>query len=127
VTSPREAAAANGSETMDAAASLSAISDLACLVARVVVTGALTWSGTTPFKAFFTFGGTPPRYGISGLFVLFCIVLFRPFCRLFCLLREWLSLVARMSPVRIRVSSGSIFCRKRDSACSACTAAGGGE
>ena len=98
---------------------------LAYLVARVAATGSLTWSGTTPFKAFFTLGGTPLTYGISGLFVLLSIVLYRPFCRLFCPLGAWLSLVSGASPFRIRVGPECVSCGKCDSACSACAVEGG--
>ena len=92
---------------------------------RVAVTGVLTWSGATPFKAFFTFGGTPLTLGTSGLFVLLSIVLFRPFCRLLCPLGAWLSLVSRVSPFRVRVSPDCISCGACDKACSACAVEGG--
>ncbi len=91
---------------------------LTYLVARVAATGFLAWSGTTPFKAFFTFGGTPLTFGIGGLFALLSIVLFRPFCRLFCPLGAWLSLVSRMSLFRVRVNSACVSCRACDGACS---------
>jgi len=93
---------------------------LGYLLIRVTVTGVLTWSGATPFKAFFTFGGTPLTLGISGLFVLLSVVLFRPFCRLLCPLGAWLSLVARVSPFRVRVASTCVSCGRCDAACSAC-------
>ena len=91
---------------------------LAYVVARVLVTGVLTWSGTTPFKAFFTFGGTPLTYAISGLFALLSILIFRPFCRLFCPLGAWLSLLSHASSFRVRVGSDCIGCGKCDDACS---------
>ena len=98
---------------------------LAYLVVRVVATGALTWSGTTPFKAFFTFGGTAVTLGISGLFVVASIFLFRPFCRLFCPLGAWLSLVSRISPFRVRVGASCVTCGKCDDACGVCAVKGG--
>jgi len=95
------------------------------LVVRVFVTGALTWDGTTPFKAFFTFGGTPLTLAISGFFVLLSVVVFRPFCRLFCPLGAWLSLVSRVSPLRVRVNADCVGCGKCDDACSFCAMEGG--
>jgi len=98
---------------------------LVYLVARVIATGILTWDGTTPFKAFFTFGGTAVTLGISGLFAAASIFLFRPFCRLFCPLGAWLSLVSRVSPFRVRVGSSCVSCGKCDGACSVCAVKGG--
>jgi polyferredoxin len=91
---------------------------LAYLVARVLATGVLTWDGATPFKAFFTLGGTPLTLGISALFVLLSVFVFRPFCRLFCPLGAWLSLVSRVSPFHIRVGSSCVSCGKCDAVCS---------
>ena len=99
---------------------------LAYLVVRVIATGVLTWDGTTPFKAFFTFGGTPLTLGISALFSLASIFLFRPFCRIFCPLGAWLSLVSRVSPFRVRVGANCISCGKCDSACGVCAVECGG-
>ena len=99
---------------------------LAYLVIRVLVSGILTWSGATPFKAFFTFGGTPLTLGISGLFVVLSIVIFRPFCRLLCPLGAWLSLMSRMSPFRVRVGTNCVSCGICDDACSTCAIAKGG-
>lgn len=98
---------------------------LVCLVARVIATGVLTWDGTTPFKAFFTLGGTAVTIGISGLFVVASIFLFRPFCRLFCPLGAWLSLVSRVSPFRVRSRAGCVSCGKCDDACGVCAVEGG--
>lgn len=91
---------------------------LVYLVVRVLVTGVLTGDGITPFKAFFTLGGTPLTLAISGLFVLLSVILFRPFCRLFCPLGAWLSLVSRVSPFRVRISSACVSCGKCDAVCS---------
>jgi polyferredoxin len=91
---------------------------LVYLVARVLATGVLTWDGATPFKAFFTLGGTPLTLGISALFVLLSVFVFRPFCRLFCPLGAWLSLVSRVSPFHIRVGSSCVSCGKCDAVCS---------
>jgi len=93
---------------------------LAYLVVRVLVTGVLTWDEATPFKAFFTFGGTPLTFGIGALFAALSIFVFRPFCRLFCPLGAWLSLVSRLSPLRVRVGSSCVSCGKCDAACSLC-------
>ena len=98
---------------------------LAYLVVRVFVTGVLAWDGTTPFKAFFTFGGTALTLGISGFFALLSVFLFRPFCRLFCPLGAWLSLVSRVSPFRVRVGPNCVSCGTCDGACSACAMQGG--
>jgi len=99
---------------------------LVYLVVRVVATGLLTWDGTTPFKAFFTFGGTTPlTLAISGLFAVASIFVFRPFCRLFCPLGAWLSLVSRVSPFRVRVAPSCVGCGKCDDACAFGAAEGG--
>lgn len=90
---------------------------LVFLIIRVFATGVLTWSGFTPFKAFFTFGGTPLTLAISGLFVVASVVLFRPFCRLLCPLGAWLSLVSRLSPFRIRESDACVSCSQCDRVC----------
>lgn len=90
---------------------------LGVLVLRVLSTGVLTWSGLTPFKVFFTFGGTPLTLAISGLFALTSVVIFRPFCRLLCPLGAWLSLVSRFSPLRIRDSVACVSCSQCDRAC----------
>ena len=90
---------------------------LGYLIVRVLVTDVLTWGEATPFKAFFTFGGTPATLVLSSAFVLLSIVLFRPFCRLFCPLGAWLSLVSRISPFRIHESSACVSCSCCDQAC----------
>ncbi len=90
---------------------------LAYLVARTVITGVLTWDDLTPFKAFFTWGGTPLALAVSGLFVILSVVVFRPFCTLFCPLGAWLALVSRFSPVRIRNNSACVTCSQCDAAC----------
>jgi polyferredoxin len=91
---------------------------LAYLVARVLVTNLLTWDGLTPFKAFFTFGGTALALVVSGLFAVLSLVVFRPFCRLFCPLGAWLSLVSRLSPFRIRTEGNCVSCSRCDAVCS---------
>ena len=98
---------------------------LVYLVVRVFATGILSWSGTTPFKAFFTFGGTAVTWAISATFAVLSIVVFRPFCRLSCPLGSWLSLVSRISPFRVRVGSTCVSCGKCDDACSFCAIEGG--
>jgi len=93
---------------------------LVYLVVRVAATGVLSWQGTTPFKAFFTLGGTPLTLAISGAFVLLSIVVFRPFCCVFCPLGAWLSLVSRVS-ARIgwglRMSPSCVGCSKCTASC----------
>jgi len=90
---------------------------LVYLVARVLATGILTWGEATPFKAFFTFGGTPGTLALSGCFALLSIIIFRPFCRLFCPLGAWLAFVSRISPFRIRESSACVSCSCCDGVC----------
>jgi len=90
---------------------------LGMLVLRVLSTNVLTWNGGTPFKAFFTFGGTPLTLALSGLLALASLVLFRPFCRVFCPLGAWLSLVSRFSPFRLRKSAACVSCSQCDHAC----------
>jgi polyferredoxin len=88
------------------------------LVSRVLVTGILTWNGTTPFKAFFTFGGTPLTLGISALFVVASVFVFRPFCRLLCPLGAWLSLVSRFGLFHVRTKDTCVSCGRCDTVCS---------
>jgi len=90
---------------------------LAYLAARAVISGVSTWDGLTPFKAFFTWGGTPLALAVSGLFVVLSVVIFRPFCTLFCPLGAWLALVSRVSPVRIRDDGACVSCSQCDAVC----------
>ena len=98
---------------------------LGVLVLRALSTGLLTWSGFTPFKAFFAWGGTTLTYAISGLFVIASIVVFRPFCRLLCPLGAWLGLVARISPLRIRESARCVSCSRCNTACASAAVSNG--
>jgi len=90
---------------------------LAYLVIRIAVTGEVVWSGTTPFKAFFTVGGTPLTLGLSGLFVVVSVFVYRPFCRLFCPLGALLSVVSRLRVFRIRSDRNCVSCRVCDAVC----------
>ncbi len=90
---------------------------LAFLVIRVLATGILTWGEATPFKAFFTLGGTPATLALSAAVIVLSLFVFRPFCRLACPLGAWLSLVSRMSPWRIRESIACVSCSCCDKAC----------
>jgi len=92
---------------------------LAYLVVRVLATNVLTLDGLTPFKAFFTFGGTPMALAVSAAFVVASVFLFRPFCTLFCPLGAWLSLVSQISPFRMRRMETCIDCAQCDAACNA--------
>ena len=90
---------------------------LAFLVVRILATGELLWTGSTPFKAFFLLGGTPVTLGVSSLFVLLSVVVYRPFCRVFCPLGAFLSIVARLSIFRIRVGSQCVSCGRCETVC----------
>lgn len=90
---------------------------LTFLVARILATGELLWTGGTPFKAFFLWGGTPVTLAVSGLFVLLSVVVYRPFCRVFCPLGALLSLAARFSVFRIRVGSKCVSCGRCETVC----------
>lgn len=90
---------------------------LAFLVVRILATGELLWSGSTPFKAFFLWGGTPVTLAVSGLFVLLSVIVYRPFCRVLCPLGALLSLVARFSVFRIRVGSKCVSCGRCETVC----------
>lgn len=90
---------------------------LGYLVVRVLATGVLAWGDATPFKAFFTFGGATGSLVLSGVFVLLSVVIFRPFCRLFCPLGAWLALISRLSSFRIRESADCVACGCCNKAC----------
>jgi len=90
------------------------------LVARVAATGVLSWQGTTPFKAFFTLGGTPLTLAISGAFVLLSIVVFRPSCQILCPLGAWLALVSGVSARLgwgVRLGPSCVGCSKCTTSC----------
>jgi polyferredoxin len=91
---------------------------LAYLVARTIATGVLSLSELTPFKAFFTLGGAPLTLAVSGLFAVASVFVFRPFCTGFCPLGAWLSLVARVSPFRLRRTEQCVECARCDAVCS---------
>lgn len=92
---------------------------LAYLVVRVLVTGILTLDGMTPFKALFTFGGTPVALAVSAAFVVASVFVFRPFCTLLCPLGAWLSLISRIGPFRMRSRDACVHCRRCDAVCGA--------
>ena len=87
------------------------------LVARTVATGVLTWNDSTPFKAFFTWGGTPATWAVSGVFAALSLIVFRPFCALFCPLGAWLALVSRLSPLRVREEGDCVTCSQCNQVC----------
>ena len=91
---------------------------LAFLVGQVLATGDLLWTGSTPFKAFFLWGGTPVTLAVSGLFAVLSVVVYRPFCRVFCPLDALLSLVSRVSLSRVRVGSKCVSCGRCEAVCS---------
>jgi len=98
---------------------------LAYLIARVVIVGTVAFNGATPFKAFFTFGGTPLTLAASGTFVLLSVIVFRPFCRIACPLGAMLSIVSRFSVFRVRIGATCISCGKCERACPAGAMANG--
>ena len=91
---------------------------LGFLVIRVLVAGNLLWNGTTPFKAFFLWGGTTVTLAVSGLFALLSVVVFRPFCRVFCPLGAFLSIVSRVSLFRVRAGEKCVSCGRCETVCS---------
>jgi polyferredoxin len=90
---------------------------LSYLAIRALVGRVETLSGWTPFKAFFTYGGTSLAITLSSLFVVSSIFVFRPFCRVLCPLGAWLSLVSRLTLFNIRVGSQCVSCNRCEESC----------
>jgi polyferredoxin len=89
---------------------------LVVLVAHVLVVHTVLLGDWTPFRAFFTLGGTTGTLAISALFAVLSVIAFRPFCRLLCPLGALLSLASRASLLRVRAPTCS-GCGACDSSC----------
>jgi len=84
---------------------------LVYLVVRVLVTGTAILQDYSPFKPLFSWGGTPITIGITALFALLSVFIYRPFCRTLCPLGALFSLVSRFPQLR---SLSSIACCGRE-------------
>jgi polyferredoxin len=98
---------------------------LAYLVARVLVSHTVILDGLSPFKPLFTWGGTPLTIAFSAVVAVLSIVVFRPFCRVLCPYGALLSLVSRLSLLRVQVDATCCRCNLCTSACSAGAVRGG--
>ena len=83
---------------------------LVYLVVRVLVTGTALLQDYSPSKPLFSWGGTPLTIGITALFTLLSVFIYRPFCRRLCPLGVLLSLVSRFSLFRIHMHDDCIKC-----------------
>ncbi len=83
---------------------------LVYLIVRVLVTGTAILQNYSPFKPLFSWGGTPMTIGVTALFALLSIFLYRPFCRTLCPLGAFLSLLSRFSLFRVRANTSCVSC-----------------
>jgi len=88
------------------------------LVVRVVVTSTPILQGLTPFKVLFSWGGSWLAIGLTALFALLSIVLWRPFCEGFCPLGAFLSLISRVSLFRLTAEPNCVTCGRCTASCS---------
>jgi polyferredoxin len=85
---------------------------LAYLVVRVLVTGSVVLQAYSPFKPLFSWGGTEVTIGITALFALLSVFLYRPFCRTLCPLGAFLALLSRFALFRVRASADCVKCKQ---------------
>ena len=85
---------------------------LVYLVVRVLVTGTAILQDYSPFKPLFSWGGTPITIGVTAVFALLSVFIYRPFCRTLCPLGVLLSLVSRFSLFRIHMHDDCIKCHR---------------
>lgn len=98
---------------------------LAYLAIHALVTWTEIFQEMTPFKAFFSLGGTPLTYGLSAAFVVLSVFTWRPFCEVLCPLGALLSLVSRVSLFRLDSDSSCVSCGACTTKCPAVTCDGG--
>ncbi|MBN1859072.1 4Fe-4S binding protein [Candidatus Bipolaricaulota bacterium] len=89
------------------------------LVIRVIVAGTGILQGYTPFKALFEWGGTPLTFALTAIFAGMSIVLWRPFCKVFCPLGALLSVLSRFSLLRLGATADCVSCGRCTSRCPA--------
>ena len=85
---------------------------LVYLVVRVLITGTAILQDYSPFKPLFSWGGTPLTIGITAVFALLSVFVYRPFCRMLCPLGALLSLLSRFPLFRIHVHDDCIKCHR---------------
>lgn len=83
---------------------------LVYLVVRVLVTGTAILQDYSPFKPLSSWGGMPLTIGITPVFALLSVFVYRPFCRTLCPLGAFLSLLSRFSFSRIRANTSCVSC-----------------
>jgi len=83
---------------------------LGYLVVRVLVTGQVILQDYTPFKALFTWGGTPLSIGLTLIFAILSLIMYRPFCRYLCPLGAFLALISRFRLFKVKVDSHCVNC-----------------
>ncbi len=98
---------------------------LVALVARVLVVHTTILEGFSPFKPLFVWGGTPVTIGFTVVVALLSVVVFRPFCGVLCPYGALLSLVSRVSLVRLRAGPSCRGCNLCTWACPAGAMRGG--
>jgi polyferredoxin len=97
---------------------------LGYLVVRVLVTGQVILQGYTPFKALFTWGGTPLSIGLTLIFAILSLIMYRPFCRYVCPLGAFLAILSRFRLFKVRVSSHCVNCGLCERVCKSRAIAG---
>ncbi len=83
---------------------------LGYLGVRVFVTGQVILQDYTPFKALFTWGGTPLSIGLTLTFGILSVIMYRPFCRYVCPLGAFLALLSRFRLFKVKVNSHCVNC-----------------
>jgi polyferredoxin len=97
---------------------------LGYLVVRVLVTGQVILQGYTPFKALFTWGGTPLSIGLTLVFAILSLIMYRPFCRYLCPLGAFLALLSRFCLFKVKVNSHCVSCGLCERVCKSRAIAG---
>jgi len=90
---------------------------LGYLVVRVLVTGQVILQDYTPFKALFTWGGTPLSVGLTLTFAILSLIMYRPFCRYLCPLGAFLALLSRFRLFKLKVNSDCADCGLCEKVC----------
>jgi len=94
---------------------------LVFLVVNVLVTKTEILKDMTPFKALFTWGGTPLTIGLAAGFAVLSVFMWRPFCEVLCPLGAFLSLVSRVSVFGLQADESCVSCGACTTTCPSTT------
>ena len=86
------------------------------LFIHVLMTRVSVFDELTPFRAFFTFGGSTLALAVSGVFAILSLSLYRPFCRI-CPLGALLGLVSRIRLYGVGTTDRCVDCARCDMVC----------